>query len=70
MFWSRKSTRFYYISRDDKTFKPDLNVLFELALEKSIAVRIKRIFSLEEVPVAHRDWTKLTGMGSVLVKID
>ena len=68
-WWTGKSTSFYYISRDDKTFKEDVETLFGLALQREIEVPIKGVFELDEVPIIHRDWTKLEGMGSVVVKI-
>jgi len=69
MLGSGKKTRFFYISRDQSTFVPELETLFRMVREGKITVPIKRVFSLDEVPIAHRDWTKLTGMGSVLVKM-
>lgn len=65
-----KSTKFYYIDRSQKTFKPDLQALFRLVQDAKIKVLIKRVFALDEVPDAHRDWTRLTGMGSVVVKVE
>jgi len=64
-----KSTRFYYISRDRASFKPQTEEVFALAVEKKIQPSIKRIFELGDVATAHRDWTSLTGMGSVVVRI-
>ncbi|KAF2188387.1 zinc-binding dehydrogenase [Zopfia rhizophila CBS 207.26] len=64
-----QKTKFYYISRDQSTFEPELKALFELSLQKKILVPIKKIWGLEEVPEAHRTWTQTSGIGSVLVKI-
>ena len=65
----KRSTVFYYISRDNKSFEPDLKELFEMVREGKVEVRIKRVFELDEVPMAHREWTRLEGMGSVLVNL-
>jgi len=67
-FWIRKRTMFYAISRDHKAFEPELEALSELLHEGKIDASIKRGFDLEDVPVAHRDWLKLTGMGLIVVK--
>lgn len=69
VLWSRKSTSFYYISRDRASFKPQTEEVFALALQNKIHVSIKRIFELDDVATAHREWTSLTGMGSVLVRV-
>ncbi|KEF56488.1 uncharacterized protein A1O9_08069 [Exophiala aquamarina CBS 119918] len=66
---SCKSTTFYYISRDRASFKPQTEKVFELALQNKIKPSIKRVFELDDVATAHRDWTRLTGMGSVVVHI-
>lgn len=68
-FWSHKSAAFWWISRTSSSFKPNLNTLFALVLEGKIKVPIKRVFELDDVATAHRDWTSLTGMGSVVVKV-
>lgn len=66
----KRDTKFYYIDRNQKTFVPDFQVLVEMLRKGEIDVRIKRVFSLNEAPEAHREWTKLKGIGSVVVKID
>ena len=61
---------FFYVSRDQGTFEPDLKELFEMAGKGEVEVRIKRVFrGLEKVPEAHRLWMGLEGMGSVVVKV-
>jgi synaptic vesicle membrane protein VAT-1 len=68
-FWSRKSTKFYFITRDDQTFEPDLNSLFDLSQQGKISVPIKNVFALEDIQDAHRSWSKGAGMGSILIKV-
>jgi synaptic vesicle membrane protein VAT-1 len=68
--WSRKhKTSVYFISRDQKTFEPFLQELFGMLKDGKISVRIRRIFDLENIQDAHRDWLKGDEMGSVLVKV-
>lgn len=64
-----KKTNFYYISRDQKTFEPNLKALFDLCGQGSIQVPIKRVFDLENIQDAHRNWSSGSGFGSVLIKI-
>ena len=68
-FWSGKKTIFYYITRDAKTFEPDLETLFDLAKSGKISVPIKAIYSLENIQDAHREWGKASGMGSILIEV-
>lgn len=68
-FWSRKKGTFYYISRDRPTFVPDLHALFDLLAQGKISVPIKAIYALEDVEEAHRNWGKIPGVGSLLVKV-
>jgi NADPH:quinone reductase-like Zn-dependent oxidoreductase len=65
----KRRTTFYYISRDDKTFVPDLSTLFGMLKQGTIRVPIKHVYALEEVPEAHRSWNKGSGVGSILVKV-
>ncbi|KIV79282.1 hypothetical protein PV11_06850 [Exophiala sideris] len=64
-----RRTTFYYITKDQDTFEPNLKELFQLAKEKKIDVSIKKVWSLDAVPTAHKEWTSTTGMGSVVVEI-
>ena len=67
--WSNKRTSFFYVTRDDRNFKSDLEELFKLHLEGGIRVPIKRIYDLEDIQEAHRGWAKAAGMGSMLVRV-
>jgi len=69
MFWSNKRTRFYYIDRDQKTFVPNIEALFKLAEAGKVTVPIKKVFDLEDIQDAHREWSKCPGIGSLLVKV-
>ncbi|KAL8793213.1 MAG: hypothetical protein Q9195_004149 [Heterodermia aff. obscurata] len=67
--WSGKKTSFYYITRDDKTFRPDLVRLFEMCRDGEITVPIKAVFELDDIKKAHESWSTSTGLGSFLVKV-
>ena len=62
-------TSFYYIDRDQKTFKPELVALFKMLESGAIRVPIRKMWALEEVPEAHRVWGKGPGIGAVIVKV-
>ena len=64
-----KKTTFFYITRDDKTFRPDLEKMFELSRNAEITVPIKAVFDMEDVKTAHESWSKATGVGSFLMRI-
>ncbi|KAF9873924.1 zinc-binding dehydrogenase [Colletotrichum karsti] len=64
-----KRTWFYYITRDDATFEPNLKALFELLGEGKITVPIKKVWELEDIQEAHRQWANGTGVGSLLVRV-
>lgn len=67
--WTKRSTKFYYISRDNVTFQSDLQALMELARDNTIRVSIKHIWELEDIKKAHKDWGKSLGIGSTLIYI-
>ena len=62
-------TSFYYIDRTQKTFEPELKTLFRMLANGSIHVPIRKMWTLEEVPEAHRTWAKGPGIGAVVVKV-
>lgn len=52
-FW-RGKTIFYYVTRDAKTFVPDLETLFDLLKTGKLSVQIKAVYPLEGIQDAHR----------------
>ncbi|OCL05565.1 zinc-binding dehydrogenase [Glonium stellatum] len=64
-----KRTKFYYITRDDRTFNQDVMTLFDLSLQGKIRVPIKRIYNLEDIQEAHKSWNSTGGVGSILIKV-
>ncbi|KAI8802139.1 zinc-binding dehydrogenase [Cladochytrium replicatum] len=67
--FSRKRTTFYFITRDHPTFVPNLNKLFELLAEGRITVPIKKVWDLEDIQEAHRQWSSGTGVGSIVIRV-
>lgn len=65
-----RHTRFFYITKDDKTFEPELQTLFDLLGQGKIDVKIKAVFGLEDIQEAHRSYTKGgSGVGSMLINV-
>ncbi|KAF6840997.1 zinc-binding dehydrogenase [Colletotrichum musicola] len=64
-----KRTHFYYITRDDASFEPNLKTLFGMLADGSISVPIKKEWELEDIQEAHRQWPSGNGLGSMLVRI-
>lgn len=69
-FFDNRSTSFFWVDRDQKTFVPELLALFELVRAGKVEVPIKQVFPLEEVPRIHKDWSVLEGVGSCVVKVE
>ncbi|KAL8754988.1 MAG: hypothetical protein Q9199_003946 [Rusavskia elegans] len=67
--FSGKKTTFFYITRDSKSFRPDLERMFEMQRKGEITVPIKAVFDMEDIKTAHESWSKATGLGSFLVKV-
>ncbi|KAM0330568.1 hypothetical protein ACHAQA_003515 [Verticillium albo-atrum] len=67
--FSQKRTSFYFISRDDQDFEPNLRKLFDLLSQGKIVVPIRKLWDLEDVQEAHRQWQSGTGVGSVVIRV-
>ncbi|KOS21222.1 Protein indc11 [Escovopsis weberi] len=68
-FWSKKSAAFFMITRDQKTFEPELRTLLGWLAEGKITVPIKKVWDMEDVKLAHESWGKGEGMGSLVLRI-
>lgn len=62
-------TSFFYIDKDQKTFAPELKTLFGMLERGEVKVPIKKMWTLEEVPQAHREWNKNSSVGAVVIKV-
>ncbi|KAI1175206.1 zinc-binding dehydrogenase [Nemania sp. FL0916] len=67
--FSNRRTAFYYITRDDAAFVPNVNALFNMVKEKKIDVIIKNTWDMEDIQTAHQNWASGTGVGSNLIRI-
>jgi len=68
----KKKTTFYFITRDQKTFVPDLTDLMAKLEKGEIEVPIRGIWNLttEGIRAAHENWGKSDGMGSNLIRCE
>jgi NADPH:quinone reductase-like Zn-dependent oxidoreductase len=64
-----KSTSFFYVDRDQSTFEPEVTVLLDMLKRGKIKVPIRKLWTLEEVPEAHRKFNKGPGVGAVVIKV-
>ncbi|ORY62680.1 uncharacterized protein BCR38DRAFT_459125 [Pseudomassariella vexata] len=69
MFWTRRRTSFYYISRDRASYVPGMLALFEIAGKGEIDVKINKIWEMEQIREAHENYAGLRGVGSILIKM-
>jgi NADPH:quinone reductase-like Zn-dependent oxidoreductase len=64
------STAFFYVDRDHSTFEPDLKTLLEMLRKGEIQVPIRKLWTLDQVPEAHRMFNKGPGIGAVVIKVN
>lgn len=64
-----KKTTFFYIDKDQKTFEPELRKLFDMLANGEIDPLIRKMWTLDQVPEAHRMWNKDPGVGAIVVKV-
>ncbi|KAJ4366069.1 hypothetical protein N0V95_000296 [Ascochyta clinopodiicola] len=63
------STAFFYIDRNQSTFVPELTTLLEMLKSGKITVPIRKLWTLEQVPEAHRMFNKGPGVGAVVIQV-
>ncbi|KAF3353195.1 Septation protein SUN4 [Verticillium dahliae VDG1] len=68
--WTKRSAGFYYIDRTRDTYVPDLQAVLQLLAEGKFKAPIKKIWDLDNIREPHEQWTKVTGMGSCLIRVD
>ncbi|KAJ1324908.1 synaptic vesicle membrane protein VAT-1 [Microdochium nivale] len=68
--WDARRTKFYYITRDDATFAPNVDKLFGMIARGEVSVPVKKVWDMEDIRAAHTAWGKDAGVGSVLVRIN
>jgi NADPH:quinone reductase-like Zn-dependent oxidoreductase len=67
--WGKKSFSFFYIGRDQATYKPELEKLLDMLRDGQIAVPIKKVWDMEDIREAHAGWGKVSGVGSLLIRV-
>ncbi|KAH7021002.1 chaperonin 10-like protein [Microdochium trichocladiopsis] len=68
--WDSRSTSFWYISRDDKSFRPNVEKLFAMLAAGELKIPIKQVWDMEDIRQAHTSWGKGDGVGSILIKVN
>ncbi|KAL6904204.1 GroES-like protein [Trichoderma evansii] len=68
-FWSHKGSTFYFITRDQKTFMPELQQLLNMTRDGIITPPVKAVWEFDDIKEAHEAWGKGSGMGSPVIRI-
>ncbi|KAG4222788.1 hypothetical protein PC116_g28739 [Phytophthora cactorum] len=64
-----KRTTFYGVTRDAPTYRSDVAALLNMVENGSIKVPIKKVWDLEDIQSAHREWGAGSGIGSLLIRV-
>jgi synaptic vesicle membrane protein VAT-1 len=67
--WTHKRTRFYALSRTSKYYLSDLKTLLGMLAAGKIAVPIKAVYGLGQVPDAHKAWANSVGIGTIVIDV-
>jgi NADPH:quinone reductase-like Zn-dependent oxidoreductase len=63
------NTSFFWVAKEQNTFEPELQTLFQMLRDGEIKVSIRDSWTLDQVPEAHRKFNKGPGVGAVVVKV-
>lgn len=69
LFWRRRRTTFFGLTRTSKHYAPDLALLFDWLKAGKLSIPIKAIFPLDQVQAAHRAYASSQGTGSILLEV-
>ncbi|KAJ5972067.1 uncharacterized protein N7479_001985 [Penicillium vulpinum] len=64
-----RKTTFFGLTRDSPTYASNISALMEMMMKGKFQVPIKKIWAMEDVQTAHRQWGGGHGIGSVLIKV-
>ena len=64
-----KRTTFFGLTRDAPTYANDVAALMKMVSEGKVKVPIKKVWAMDDVQTAHREWGGGSGIGSVLIKV-
>jgi len=67
--WRGKRTTFFLISRDQPDYQPNMKALLDLLGKGKITVPIRKIWDMEDIQEAHRQWSSGSGVGTVIIRI-
>ncbi|KAI1273949.1 zinc-binding dehydrogenase [Xylaria sp. FL0933] len=67
--FSNRRTAFYYISRDQASYAPTVEVLFGMVQDGKIDIVIKNVWDMEDIQTAHQSWATGVGIGSNLIRV-
>jgi NADPH:quinone reductase-like Zn-dependent oxidoreductase len=67
--FTKSRTTFFWIAKEQSTFRPELETLFQMLENGEIEVPIRASWTLEQVPEAHRMFNKGPGVGAVVIKV-
>ncbi|KAI0398132.1 zinc-binding dehydrogenase [Xylariaceae sp. FL0594] len=66
---SSKSTTFFGVSRDNAHYHENITTLLDMLKNGKIQVPIKKVWPMEDIQAAHREWGTGSGIGSFLIKV-
>ena len=69
LFWTRKRTTFFGLTRISRHYKPDLEHRLTLPHSGRIFVPIKATFQLDQIQQAHREYASSAGSGSIILEV-
>ncbi|KAF2973002.1 hypothetical protein GQX73_g510 [Xylaria multiplex] len=64
-----KSTTFFGLSRDNSHYVENMKTLLNMLKTGEITIPIKKIWDMEDIQAAHREWGVGSGIGSLLIKV-
>ncbi|KAI1211992.1 protein indc11 [Annulohypoxylon truncatum] len=68
-FMCGKKATFFGISRDQATYRSDIEALLQMLEAGTITAPVKNIWDMEDIKTAHREWGRGTGIGSLFIKV-
>ncbi|KAI1804009.1 GroES-like protein [Daldinia bambusicola] len=64
-----RRTTFFVLSRDAPTYKPSVTALLDMLRDGTVKVPIRKVWDLEDVQSAHREWGAGSGIGCLLIRV-
>ncbi|KAH6639997.1 hypothetical protein BKA67DRAFT_640066 [Truncatella angustata] len=64
-----KRTTFFGLTRDSATYVPNVTRLLEMIKDGTLTVPIRKVWDMDDIQNAHRQWSAGSGVGSVLIKV-